>query len=123
MIGLYVSFMHFGGYVVAPGYTDPAKFEDGNPYGAGKVTGETTELEQVDLDAIDHLVERALTVGAKLAPSPELPHGVQDPRGLGVAGLRAGHPGRGVEHVLPDRRPGGLVGADHQGRGVRQRAA
>jgi NAD(P)H dehydrogenase (quinone) len=67
LIGLYVSFMHFGGYVVAPGYTDPSKFTDGNPYGAGKVTGETTELQQVDLDAVDHLVERTLMVGAKLA--------------------------------------------------------
>jgi NAD(P)H dehydrogenase (quinone) len=67
LIGLYVSFMHFGGYVVAPGYTDPVKFDDGNPYGASKVTGETTELDQTDLDALDHLVERVLMVGAKLA--------------------------------------------------------
>jgi NAD(P)H dehydrogenase (quinone) len=67
LIGLYVSFMHFGGIVVAPGYTDSVKFEDGNPYGASKVSGESTELEQTDLDAIDHLVERALMVGAKLA--------------------------------------------------------
>ena len=67
LIGLYVSFMHFGGIVVAPGYTDPVKFEDGNPYGAGKVTGESTELDDADDNAIDHLVERALMIGAKLA--------------------------------------------------------
>ena len=35
---------------------------DGNPYGASKVTGDTTELEDTDLDAIDHLVARALHV-------------------------------------------------------------
>jgi len=67
LIGLYVSFMHFGGIVVAPGYTDPVKFEDGNPYGAGKVTGESPELDDVDDHAVDHLVERTLMVGAKLA--------------------------------------------------------
>jgi NAD(P)H dehydrogenase (quinone) len=67
LIGLYVSFMHFGGIVVAPGYTDPVKFEDGNPYGAGKVTGESPELDDVDDHAVDHLVERTLMIGAKIA--------------------------------------------------------
>ncbi len=67
LLSLYTTFMHFGGVVVAPGYTDPVKFEDGNPYGASTVTGETTELEKPDVDAIDHLVERVLMVGAKLA--------------------------------------------------------
>jgi NAD(P)H dehydrogenase (quinone) len=33
LLALYNSFHHFGGIVVAPGYTDPAKFVDGNPYG------------------------------------------------------------------------------------------
>ena len=56
-----------GGIVVAPGYTDEVKFADGNPYGAGKVTGETTELEQSDLDAVDHLVTRVLDVAGRLA--------------------------------------------------------
>ena len=36
-------------------------------YGAGKVTGETTDLEQPDVDAIDHRVERALHVGERLS--------------------------------------------------------
>ena len=66
LISLYVSFMHFGGIVVAPGYTDPVKFDDGNPYGASKVTGETTELEDADEAAVDHLVERVLDVAARL---------------------------------------------------------
>ena len=59
--------MHWGGIIVAPGYTDEVKFADGNPYGAGKVTGETTDLEEPDLDAIDHLVTRALHVAERLA--------------------------------------------------------
>jgi NAD(P)H dehydrogenase (quinone) len=69
LLGLYTNFMHWGGIIVAPGYTDEVKFADGNPYGAAKVTGETTELEDVDLDAIDHLVNRALHVAERLAPA------------------------------------------------------
>jgi NAD(P)H dehydrogenase (quinone) len=67
LLNLYTNFMHWGGIVVAPGYTDEVKFDDGNPYGAGKVTGDTTELEDADLDAIDHLVTRALHVADRLA--------------------------------------------------------
>jgi NAD(P)H dehydrogenase (quinone) len=70
LLSLYTNFMHWGGIIVAPGYTDDVKFADGNPYGASKVTGETTELQDPDLDAIDHLVVRALTVADKLAAGP-----------------------------------------------------
>ena len=66
LVSLYSTIYHWGGIVVAPGYTDDVKFADGNPYGAAKVTGETTDLEQPDLDAIDHLVERAVRVSGKL---------------------------------------------------------
>ncbi|MDX3850751.1 NAD(P)H:quinone oxidoreductase [Streptomyces sp. AK02-01A] len=37
LLALYNSFHHFGGIVVAPGYTDPAKFADGNPYGTSHI--------------------------------------------------------------------------------------
>ena len=67
LLSLYTNFIHWGGIIVAPGYTDEVKFVDGNPYGAAKVTGETTELEEPDLDAIDHLVERVLHVAERLA--------------------------------------------------------
>ncbi len=67
LLSLYTTFMHWGGIIVAPGYTDELKFADGNPYGAGKVTGDTTELEDADTDAIDHLVSRAIGVARKLA--------------------------------------------------------
>ncbi|MEE4597179.1 NAD(P)H:quinone oxidoreductase [Streptomyces sp. DSM 41524] len=49
LLALYNSVHHFGGILVAPGYTDPAKFADGNPYGTSHVdddgntpVGETT---------------------------------------------------------------------------------
>ena len=67
LMSLYTTFIHWGGIIVAPGYTDEVKFADGNPYGAGKVTGDTTELGDADTDAIDHLVERAVDVARRLA--------------------------------------------------------
>jgi NAD(P)H dehydrogenase (quinone) len=38
-LALYASIYHFGGIVVAPGYTDPVKFTDGNPYGTSHADG------------------------------------------------------------------------------------
>ena len=69
LLALYTTLFHFGGLVVAPGYTDPTKFADGNPYGASHVTGPDNDvpLEDASLNALDHLVERALTVAGKLA--------------------------------------------------------
>lgn len=37
LLALYNTIHHIGGIVVAPGYTDPRKFADGNPYGTGHV--------------------------------------------------------------------------------------
>jgi NAD(P)H dehydrogenase (quinone) len=39
---LYTSIQHFGGILVAPGFTDPAKFIDGNPYGTSHVDAQGT---------------------------------------------------------------------------------
>ena len=66
-MALHTTFAHLGGVIVPPGYTDPLKFEDGNPYGVSKVTGQNTELVDSDLAALDHLVGRALDIGEKLA--------------------------------------------------------
>ena len=33
LLALYNTIYHFGGILVPPGYTDPVKFDDGNPYG------------------------------------------------------------------------------------------
>lgn len=40
LLALYNTVHHFGGIVVAPGYTDPVKFADGNPYGTSHVAGQ-----------------------------------------------------------------------------------
>jgi NAD(P)H dehydrogenase (quinone) len=42
LLALYNSVHHFGGIVVSPGYTDPIKFADGNPYGTSHVNGNGT---------------------------------------------------------------------------------
>ncbi len=68
LLALYNTMYHFGGILVPPGYTDPVKFQDGNPYGVGHVTGPDNDapLENIELDALDHLVERVLMVAEKL---------------------------------------------------------
>src|SRR5581483_3694572 len=38
LLALYNTIHHIGGIVVAPGYTDPAKYVDGNPYGTSHVS-------------------------------------------------------------------------------------
>lgn len=40
LLALYNTIHHFGGIVVAPGYTDPVKFADGNPYGTSHIAGQ-----------------------------------------------------------------------------------
>ncbi|MCX4912018.1 NAD(P)H:quinone oxidoreductase [Streptomyces sp. NBC_00687] len=37
LLSLYTSIHHFGGITVTPGFTDPNKFVDGNPYGTSHV--------------------------------------------------------------------------------------
>ncbi|MFJ4851740.1 MULTISPECIES: NAD(P)H:quinone oxidoreductase [unclassified Streptomyces] len=44
LLALYNSIHHFGGFIVPPGFTDPVKFTDGNPYGTSHVTGATGEI-------------------------------------------------------------------------------
>lgn len=61
--------MHFGGIIVTPGYTDPLKFADGNPYGVSFATGagNDNELDDVTRNALAHLAERVVSVAGKLA--------------------------------------------------------
>jgi NAD(P)H dehydrogenase (quinone) len=42
LLALMTSFHHFGGVVVAPGYTSPEKIADGNPYGTAHCTEDRT---------------------------------------------------------------------------------
>jgi NAD(P)H dehydrogenase (quinone) len=69
LLALFNTIYHFGGVVVAPGYTDPLKFADGNPYGVSHVTGGSNDapLTEVQFAALDHLAERVVRIGAKLA--------------------------------------------------------
>lgn len=68
LLALYNTIHHFGGLIVSPGYTDPVKFADGNPYGVGHVTGpdNDAELGGTEHDALDHLAERAVDVARRL---------------------------------------------------------
>ena len=40
LLALYNTIHHFGGIVVAPGFTEGSKFADGNPYGTSHVDGQ-----------------------------------------------------------------------------------
>jgi NAD(P)H dehydrogenase (quinone) len=66
---LYATVMHFGGIVVAPGYTDPCKFVDGNPYGASLVAthDNINEFDDATGNALEHLGRRVVTVAGRLA--------------------------------------------------------
>lgn len=68
LLALYNTIHHFGGLIVSPGYTDPVKFADGNPYGVSHVTGpdNDAELGAAQLDALDHLAERAVRIAGRL---------------------------------------------------------
>jgi NAD(P)H dehydrogenase (quinone) len=68
LLSLYISLMHFGGILVPPGYTDPVKFADGNPYGVGHVTGpeNKNELGDATLNALDHLARRVVSITDRL---------------------------------------------------------
>lgn len=66
---IYQMVMHFGGIIVAPGFTDAVKFGDGNPYGVSHATGanNTDDLSAATRAALQHLAERVVEVTGKLA--------------------------------------------------------
>lgn len=68
LLALYNTIHHFGGIVAAPGYTDPLKFADGNPYGVSHVTGaeNADPLGEPQLAALDHLAQRVVTIAQRL---------------------------------------------------------
>jgi len=69
LLTLYVTLMHFGGIIVPPGYTDPLKFVDGNPYGASLVSthDNISEFTSATGDALDHLARRVVQTAGRLA--------------------------------------------------------
>lgn len=68
LLALYNVVHHWGGIVAAPGYTDPLKFADGNPYGVSHVTGPTNDAPLTDVDdaALDHLAGRVIMIADRL---------------------------------------------------------
>jgi NAD(P)H dehydrogenase (quinone) len=69
LLTLYVTLMHFGGIIVPPGYTEPLKFVDGNPYGASLVASHDNigEFDEATNNALDHLARRVVGVADQLA--------------------------------------------------------
>ncbi len=66
ILSFYATVMHWGGIVVAPGYTDPSIYKvGGNPYGYSHTQG--TEFTEDVLTAIGHQARRLVGVAAKLA--------------------------------------------------------
>ena len=61
LLALYNTIHHFGGIVVAPGYTDGSKFADGNPYGTSHVAGHG------DQPVTDTIRQAAAYQGARVA--------------------------------------------------------
>lgn len=66
LLALYNSVYHFGGIIVPPGYTDPSKFVDGNPYGVGFVSGQGEQPGETEFTAIAHEVTRLTDVAGQL---------------------------------------------------------
>jgi NAD(P)H dehydrogenase (quinone) len=72
LVSLYFTLIHFGGILVPPGYTDPCKFVDGNPYGASLVTTHDniddfdSEADRATGNALEHLARRVVTVADRL---------------------------------------------------------
>ena len=68
LVSLYFTLIHFGGIIVPPGYTDPCKFVDGNPYGVSLVTTHDNigEFDEATDTALAHLARRVVTVAGRL---------------------------------------------------------
>jgi NAD(P)H dehydrogenase (quinone) len=67
LLALYNTVHHFGGVVVAPGYTDPIKFQDGNPYGTSHTSANGANAPgELELSAMAHQATRATRIGAAL---------------------------------------------------------
>ncbi|MDG4796838.1 NAD(P)H:quinone oxidoreductase [Micromonospora sp. WMMD1082] len=67
LLSLFHVFYHWGGIVVAPGYTEPSQFTAGNPYGASHTSnnGETAP-GHVALAATALTAKRAVRIGGAL---------------------------------------------------------
>jgi NAD(P)H dehydrogenase (quinone) len=68
LLALYITLMHFGGIIVPPGYTDPVKFSDGNPYGVSLVSTHDNidQFDDVTESALAHLARRVVLTADRL---------------------------------------------------------
>jgi NAD(P)H:quinone oxidoreductase type IV len=67
LLALYNTVYHFGGFIVPPGYTDPVKFVDGNPYGTSHVNGNgTIPVDDTARNAAVYQGKRVATVTGAL---------------------------------------------------------
>jgi NAD(P)H dehydrogenase (quinone) len=67
LLALYNSVHHFGGIIASPGFTDPAKFVDGNPYGTSHVDGQLSNpVDDVTRTAARIQAERVVQIAARL---------------------------------------------------------
>jgi NAD(P)H dehydrogenase (quinone) len=67
LLALYHSIHHFGGIIVSPGFTDPAKFVDGNPYGTSHVDGRgANPVDETTRTAARIQAERVVRIAAQL---------------------------------------------------------
>jgi NAD(P)H dehydrogenase (quinone) len=69
LLSLYITLIHWGGIIVPPGYTDPSKFVDGNPYGASLVATHDNidEFDDATGQALTHLARRVVSFAGRLA--------------------------------------------------------
>lgn len=64
---LYHTIHHWGGIVVSPGYTDPSKFVDGNPYGTSHASAQGSKpVDDVARAAVAVQAKRVVRVAAAL---------------------------------------------------------
>jgi NAD(P)H dehydrogenase (quinone) len=67
LLALYHSVHHFGGILVAPGYTDPVKYADGNPYGTSHVSGQgNIPVDETTRNAAKYQGRRVASIAAAL---------------------------------------------------------
>lgn len=63
LLALYNSIHHFGGLTVTPGFTDPNKFTDGNPYGTSHVDAQgANPVDDVTRTAARIQAERVIKI-------------------------------------------------------------
>ncbi|MFC4031618.1 NAD(P)H:quinone oxidoreductase [Streptomyces polygonati] len=74
LLALYNSVHHFGGVLVTPGYTDPSKFTDGNPYGTSHVAGQGDfPVDDTARTAARVQAERVVRLAGLLRAAPAAP--------------------------------------------------